>query len=138
MDVKVTVSDAGDGRFEIRSRKAVVYVDLLPDNGGADDGFRSVELFLGGLGACIAGTIRAYAVNHNVPGFEGVDVIVHSEEASAPERVGRIELEVTSRGDVASGDAERLLVVGGRCKVHNTLHLPPSVDARVAVEHVHG
>ncbi len=132
--MNVTVSDRGEGRFEIRSREAVVHVDLLPENGGAEDGFRSVELFLAGLGACTAGTLRAYAVNHGVAGFEGVDVTVRSEEAAAPERVGRIELEVTIRGDVAAEDAERLLAVGGRCKVHNTLHRPPTIDATIAVE----
>ncbi len=131
--MEITVSDCGEGRFEIRARKAVVYVDLLPDAGGADDGFRSVELLLAGLGACTAGTLRTYALNHGVAGFSGVDVTVRSEEAAAPERVGRIELELNVRGDVSAQDAERLLQVSGRCKVHNTLKNHPQIDGKITV-----
>lgn len=132
--MEVTVSDCGDGRFEIRARKAVAYVDLLPDAGGGEDGFRSVELLLAGLGACSAGTLRTYARNHGVAGFTGVDVTVRSEELSAPERVGRIELIFNLRGDVSEHDAERLLQVSSHCKVHNTLHHMPEVTARVSAE----
>lgn len=123
--MEISVTDCGEGRFEIRARKAVAYVDLLPDAGGAGDGFRSVELLLAGLGACTAGTVRTYAVNHNIAGFTGVDVSVRSAEASAPERVGEIEVALQLRGNVSDADAERLLQVSSHCKVHNTLrHLP--------------
>lgn len=131
--MEITVSDCGGGRFEIRARKAVVYVDLLPDAGGSDDGFRSVELLLAGLGACTAGTVRTYALNHGVEGFSGIDVTVRSEEAAAPERVGRIQLEMSLHGNVSDQDADRLLQVSGHCKVHNTLNNPPQLDGRVNV-----
>ena len=129
--MEISVTDCGEGRFEIRARKAVVYVDLLPESGGADDGFRSVELLLAGLGACTAGTVRTYAVNHGVKGFESVDVTVRSTEAAAPERVGRIEVELSLRGEVSDEDAERLLQVSSHCKVHNTLRLLPELTTEV-------
>ncbi len=129
--MEIAVTDCGAGRYEIRARKAVVHVDVLPDAGGADDGFRSVELLLAGLGACTAGTLRTYAVNHEVKGFEGVDVTVRSEEAAAPERVGKIEVTLHLRGDVSDEDAERLLQVSNHCKVHSTLRHLPELSTKV-------
>lgn len=131
--MEVTVTDCGGGRFEARSRKAVVYVDLLPEAGGAEDGFRSVELLLAGLGACTAGTVRTYAMNHGVAGFEGIDVTVRSAEASAPERVGRIEVELQLRGALSEEDTARLVQVSNHCKVHNTLIHSPEMQTQVSV-----
>jgi len=132
MAMEITVTDCGEGRFEVRSRKAVVFIDLLPHAGGAEDGFRSVELMLAGLGACTAGTLRTYAVNHGIDGFAGVDVTVRSVEASAPERVGKIDLEIDLHGEMSDEDVERLLRVSSHCKVHNTLIHPPAIEVRVA------
>lgn len=129
--MEVRVTDCGGGRFEIRSRDALAIVDLLPEAGGAGDGFRSVELLLGGLAACTAGTVRTYAVNHDVAGFEGIDVLVRSEEASAPERVGTITIELEIRGELSADDLERLRVVSGHCKVHNTLVHSPTIGVQV-------
>lgn len=129
--MKVSVKDCGAGRFEIRARDAVVAVDLFPADGGAPDGFRSVELLLAGLGACTAGTMRTFATNQKIAGFEGIDVIVSAETAEHPERVARIDLELRVQGDVSEEDLARLMRVGGRCKVHNTLHSDPVVEMHI-------
>lgn len=129
--MEVHVTDRGKGRFDIQAREAIVSVDLLPADGGAPDGFRSVELLLAGLGACTAGTLRTFAVNQEIAGFEGVDVEVSAETAKAPERVSRIEMKLHIKGDVAVGDVERLVRVAGRCKVHNTLDHSPEIELTV-------
>ena len=131
--MKIEVKDCGAGRFEVRARDAVLAVDLLPEDGGSLDGFRSAELLLGALGACTAGTMRAFAVNQGIAGFEGIDVVVNGETAKAPERVASLRLEVHIKGDISDADRERLLRVGSRCKVHNTLHNEPDIDM-VAVD----
>ncbi len=130
--MKVSVKDCGGGRFEIQARDAVVAVDLLPADGGAADGFRSVELLLAGLGACTAGTMRTFAMNQQMAGFEGIDVVLTAETAEHPERVARIDLELRVKGAVSEPDLARLMRVGGRCKVHNTLHSDPVVEMKVA------
>lgn len=117
----------------MRARDAVLAVDLLPEDGGPSDGFRSAELLLGALGACTAGTMRAFAVKQGIEGFEGIDIIVNGETAKAPERVASLRLEVQIKGDLSEADKERLLRVGSHCKVHNTLHNEPDIEM-VAVD----
>ncbi len=129
--MEVVVKDCGAGRFEIRTRDAVVAVDLLPSDGGASDGFRSAELLLAALGACTAGTMRSFAVNQAIEGFEGIDVVVNGETAKGPERVAQIDVDVQIRGNLSEADLERLMRVGSRCKVHNTLHNDPEVNMRL-------
>ncbi|MDE3139334.1 MAG: OsmC family protein [Acidobacteriota bacterium] len=109
----------------------MVAVDLLPNDGGASDGFRSAELLLAALGACTAGTVRSFAVNQSIEGFEGIDIIVNGETAKGPERVSQIDVDVHIRGDISESDLERLMRVGSRCKVHNTLHSDPEVNVRL-------
>ena len=131
--MEVVIRDCGAGRFEVRSRDAMVAVDLLPSDGGASDGFRSAELLLAALGACTAGTMRSFAVNQALEGFEGIDVVVTGETAKGPERVTPIEVEVRVRGSLSESDLERLMRVGARCKVHNTLHNDPEISMRLVV-----
>lgn len=126
--MKIEIKDCGAGRFEVRARDAVLAVDLLPEDGGPSDGFRSAELLLGALGACTAGTMRAFAVKQGIEGFEGIDIIVNGETAKAPERVASLRLEVQIKGDLSEADRERLLRVGSHCKVHNTLHNEPNIE----------
>jgi uncharacterized OsmC-like protein len=126
--MRVVIRDCGAGRFEVRTRDAVLAVDLLPGDGGMPDGFRSAELLLGALGACTAGTMRAFAVRQEIQGFEGIDIIVTGEVAKQPERVARLNLQVDIKGDISVADKERLLRVGSHCKVHNTLHSEPEIE----------
>jgi uncharacterized OsmC-like protein len=132
--MEIVVKDRGAGRFEVHSRDAVVAVDLLPSDGGASDGFRSSELLLGALGACTAGTMRVFAVNQKIEGFEGIDVTVNAETSKSPERLSKIDVEITVKGSVSEADLERLLRVGSRCKVHNTLHGNPIVNIQLVGE----
>lgn len=130
--MEVVIKDCGAGRFEVRSRDAVAVVDLLPSDGGAGDGFRSAELLLGALGACTAGTMRNFAVNQKIEGFEGIDIVLNGETAKSPERVSVIDVEIRVKGNLSESDLERLMRVGARCKVHNTLHSDPEVNVRLA------
>jgi uncharacterized OsmC-like protein len=132
--MEIVVKDCGAGRFEVHSRDAVVAVDLLPGDGGASDGFRSAELLLGALGACTAGTMRVFAVNQKIEGFEGIDVTVNAETSKNPERLSKIDVDVTVKGRVSEQDLERLMRVGSRCKVHNTLHGDPIVNIQLMGE----
>ncbi|MBW4029249.1 MAG: hypothetical protein HIU57_01045 [Acidobacteria bacterium] len=129
--MEVVVKDCGAGRFEVSARDAVVAVDLLPGDGGASDGFRSAELLLAALGACTAGTMRNFAVTQGIEGFEGIDIVVNGETAKSPERVAQIDVAIQVRGNMSESDLERLMRVGARCKVHNTLHNDPEVNIRL-------
>ena len=128
--MKVEIRDCGAGRFEVRARDAILAVDLLPEEGGGIDGFRSAELLLGALGACTAGTIRAFAVKQGIEGFEGIDIVVDGETAKQPERVATLRLVIDIKGSISDADRDRLLRVGSHCKVHNTLHNEPNIEMR--------
>ena len=86
--------------------------------GGTDTGPDSYELLLGGLGTCIAVTLRLYARHKGIP-LEGVDVELAFERQSPEVEV--IRSRVTLYGTFDEAQRVRLAQVAQRCPMHRSL-----------------
>lgn len=89
-------------------------------DGGAG-GFRSVDLLLGALGACSAGTMLTAAAEASIP-VTSVQVELRPVVSLTPERVSRIKVKMTVGGDLSEDDLAALRAAAESCKVHNSLH----------------
>lgn len=88
---------------------------------GGSDGFRSVDLLLGALGACSAGTMLTAAAEASIP-VTSVRVELRPVVTMAPERVSRIKVKMTVGGNLSAADLAELRAAAETCKVHNSLH----------------
>jgi len=88
---------------------------------GGSDGFRSVDLLLGALGACSAGTMLTAAAEASIP-VTSVRVELRPVMTMAPERVSRIKVKMTVGGNLSEDDLAALRAAAEACKVHNSLH----------------
>jgi len=88
---------------------------------GGSDGFRSVDLLLGALGACSAGTMLTAAAEASIP-VTSVRVELRPVVSMTPERVSRIKVKMTVGGSLSEADLAALRAAAGTCKVHNSLH----------------
>lgn len=88
---------------------------------GGSTGFRSVDLLLGALGACSAGTMLSAAEQASIP-VTSVRVELRPVVKLTPERVSRIRVTMTLGGDLSAADLEALKAAAETCKVHNSLH----------------
>ena len=86
--------------------------------GGTDTGPDSYELLLGGLGTCIAVTLRLYARHKGIP-LEGVDVELAFERQSPEVEVIRSRVKLYGTFDEAQ--RVRLAQVAQRCPMHRSL-----------------
>ncbi len=114
-------------RMAIRARGNEIIVDDTLEAGGPGDGWRPSELLLGGLGACMIGTMLTFAKNQ---GIEVTDVSMHLEDTPLehPERIGTIDIRMELGTDATEKQRKTLERVAGRCKIHNTLERPPTVN----------
>lgn len=130
--MKVSVNQVSGGRIRIEAEGFEVLVDRdSPD--GTKQGFRPVELFLGALGACTAGTLISFAENQGLD-LSGVQVELESQAATRPERVSAIEMKLTIPGDLDAATRDRLFRVAKHCKIHNTLHNEPQITVQLTGE----
>lgn len=111
----VIVERIGDKALRVSAGDASTVVD-----GGAE-GFRSVDLLLGALGACTTGTMLAAAAEASIP-VTGVRVELRPVMTLEPERVSRIRMRMTLGGDLSESDVLKLKAAAETCKVHNSLH----------------
>jgi putative redox protein len=127
--VNVTVRHVRAGRLVVEAAGMELVVDRdAPD--GSKQGFRPVELLLGALGACTAGTLLSFAESQEVA-IDGISVELVAETSKSPERVSGITMRVTlPEGLSPKADAQLRRLVD-RCKIHNTLRLPPEVSVEV-------
>lgn len=88
---------------------------------GGSEGFRSVDLLLGALGACSAGTMLTAAAQASIP-VTTVRVELRPVVTMTPERVSRIKVKMTIGGNLSKDDLVALRAAAETCKVHNSLH----------------
>lgn len=119
--VKVSVGEGLRTRIEVRGHSIVA--DEPPAKGGTDEGPTPGELFLGGLAACTAMTLRMYANVKEWP-LEGVDVTVAQERTDDGPL---ITMKLSVRGDLEESQIERLKYIARRCPVHRTVTEDPKV-----------
>lgn len=120
----VEVDQIAGRRFAIRARGLEIVVDDTAERGGPGDGFRPTELLLGGLGACMMGTMITFARNQDIP-IRSVHMELDDEEVPHPERVGRIAITMQVEAEATERQIQSLRRVAQACKIHNTLQRPP-------------
>ena len=129
---ETTVVVAGVGSGTLTQRITVGDHELLADEPrpvGEDAGPTPYDLLLGALGACTSMTVRMYAKRKEWP-LEQVRVTlrhsrIHAQDCAECEtRIGmidHIDLDIELIGDLGDAQRERLLLIAGRCPVHQTL-----------------
>jgi len=123
----VAVRQLQGRRFEVEARGLSLIIDQVEEQGGPGDGFRPTELLLGALGACMMGTMLAFAENQAIA-VESVQVFLSDEVVEHPERIGRVRVEMQVAGTISERQAASLRRVAERCKIHSTLAGNPQVD----------
>jgi uncharacterized OsmC-like protein len=124
--MEVTVERIAGRRFAVNARGLEVVVDDTVENGGPGDGFRPTELVMGGLGACMMGTMINFARNQGIT-IGDVQVSLHDEVAEHPERMGVINITMVVETDATERQLASLERVASACKVHNTLERSPEI-----------
>ncbi|PZQ64420.1 MAG: osmotically inducible protein OsmC [Phenylobacterium zucineum] len=115
----VTVSETGEGRFQVRvaAPGATFLADEPVDAGGLGSGPNPYDLLASALGACTAMTIRLYAERKGWQ-LDQVEVRVLHANLGTRDRFAR---EVVLHGPLDEGQRARLLEIANRCPVHRTL-----------------
>ena len=103
--------------------------DQPHENGGADGGMTPPELMLASLGTCAGYYALQYLKARKLP-QTGLSVRVEAEKASAPARLGKFRIELTTPVLEARHE-EGLLRAVRSCLIHNTLHERSEVDTVV-------
>ena len=120
---------SGD-RFDIVIRDHVVTVDQPVDAGGDDAGPTPTELFVAGLGSCVAFYARRYLRRHRLD-ESGLSVDVSDRTASKPARVSEVDVRINLPADFPPERREALLAVAGHCTVHNSITAAPEITVRL-------
>ncbi|WP_186526225.1 OsmC family protein [Leekyejoonella antrihumi] len=124
--MKVQVTQIAGQRFEVHTDGATLTVDVPTAQGGQPGGFSSGELLLGALGACMLGTlVEAEALQGTQ--LEGVAVELVAEAAAKPQRIGSIDVHLELPAGLPPQQQDRYTRSPSRCKIHNTLHQPPTI-----------
>lgn len=90
-------------------------------SGGGNQGPTPHQLLLSSLGACTAITLRMYAARKGWS-LTGVEVQLEFNPDGAPAQGGNdIRRRITLRGNLTSGERERLLDIANRCPIHKVL-----------------
>ena len=126
----VTVAESGSGTYTQRitaGRHELVADEPRPV--GDDAGPTPYDLLLAALGSCTSMTVRMYAKRRDWP-LDQVRVTlrhsrIHAEDcADCETRIGlvnHIDLDIELIGDLDEAQRQRLLLIAGRCPVHQTL-----------------
>jgi putative redox protein len=126
----VIVADAGSGTFT--QQISAGHHELVSDEPrpiGDDEGPTPYDLLLAALGSCTSMTVRMYANRRDWP-LEQVRVTlrhsrIHAEDcADCETRIGlidHIDLDIELIGGLDDTQRQRLLLIAGRCPIHQTL-----------------
>jgi putative redox protein len=126
----VIVAESGAGTYT--QRITAGNHELVADEPrpvGDDAGPTPYDLLLAALGSCTSMTVRMYAKRKEWP-LDQVRVTlrhsrIHAEDcADCETRVGlvnQIDLDIELIGDLDDEQRQRLLLIAGRCPVHQTL-----------------
>ena len=120
---------SGD-RFDISIRDHVVTVDQPVDAGGDDTGPTPTELFVAGLGSCVAFYARRYLRRHRLD-ESGLSVDVSYRMGSKPARVAGVDVRINLPADFPPARRDALLAVAGHCTVHNSITSAPEITVRL-------
>ena len=125
----ITVSYVGGDRLRIQVRGHELFTDQPVEDGGDDTAPTPTEIFVAGLGACVAFYAERFLRRHGLRA-EGLRVATTYAWAENPHRVGAIELAVDAPGLTEEKRVAFSKVIE-HCTVHNTLLNPPEVTLRL-------
>jgi uncharacterized OsmC-like protein len=131
MNVEITREDDNHLVVETRGQTLPVHRGMTADE--ATDGFMASELLLGGLGACMLGTALTFARNTDMP-LDELRVVMDADSAANPERLQTIHVTMTATGLLTDRHLASLARVAARCKIHNTLADPPTVELSLKLD----
>ena len=117
-------------RLEVAGTDSKLHVDVSAPEGGDGGAFRSVELLLGALGTCMAGTMLGFARTGDIP-IGQLDLRLRPVLASSPNRVERIEVQMRIGGPVSQRQLASLQRVAQHCKIHSTLERSARVELTI-------
>ena len=121
----VVVTYAGGDALQIMARGHELLSDQPVEDGGADTAPTPTEIFIAGLGACVAFYAERF-LRRNALSTDGMKVECTYLWAESPHRVGEIELLVEAPGLTDAKRAAFSRVIE-HCTIHNTLLQPPAV-----------
>lgn len=121
----IVVTYAGGDLLRIAARGHEILSDQPVEDGGDDMAPTPTEIFIAGLGACVAFYAERF-LRRNGLSTEGLKVACGYRWAENPHRVGEIDLMVDAPG-LIDAKREAFSRVIDHCTVHNTLRQPPSV-----------
>ena len=124
------VDHRSGNRFDISIRDHVVTVDQPVDAGGDDIGPTPTELFVAGLGSCVAFYARRYLRRHRLD-ESGLSVDVSYRMGTQPARVAEVDVRLNLPADFPPARREALLAVASHCTVHNSITTPPEITVRL-------
>lgn len=125
--MRVQINRVSGKRLLVQTADTSIVVDALAENGGPGDGVRSTELFLAGLGACMAGTMLDFAATQGIP-VTDVQVVLEDTEAGPPKRIGTITVTMIISGEITERQFASLERVAAKCRIGNTLAESPEVS----------
>lgn len=114
--------------YEIAIRGHRIVVDQPLEHGGDDTAPTPTELFVAALASCVAFYAGRYLTRH---GYDRTGLTVAADFVMGdgrPARVGAIRITVKVPTDLPAERRAAFLAVARGCTVHNTLHVPPSVE----------
>lgn len=121
----IVVSYVGRDVLRIAARGHEIFSDQPVEDGGDDTAPTPTEIFIAGLGACVAFYAERF-LRRNGLSTDGLKVACGCRWAVNPHRVGEIDLMVEAPGLIDT-KREAFSRVIDHCTVHNTLRQPPQV-----------
>jgi uncharacterized OsmC-like protein len=120
----------------MEARGHVMFADQPVEDGGDDTAPTPTEIFVSGVGACVAFYAERFLRRHGLSAT-GLTVACDYWWAEQPHRIGAIHVTVKAPG-LTDGQRDAFMRVIERCTLHNTLKVPPQVQihvesARIAV-----
>jgi uncharacterized OsmC-like protein len=125
----VVVTHAGGDVLHIVARGHKMLSDQPVEDGGDDTAPTPTEIFIAGLGACVAYYAERF-MRRNGLSTDGLTVTCRHTWAESPHRVGEIDLAVDAPGLTDAKRAAFTRVID-HCTIHNTLRRPPEVRTLV-------
>jgi len=127
MSGQLSVRHLEGDQFAIDIRGHTLLVDQPVQDGGTDQAPTPTELFIAGLGSCVAFYARRYLQRHELSS-EDLAVAVDYEIGGRPTRVTAIRVAITPPTALPPERREAFLAVASHCTAHNSLMQPPTVD----------
>jgi putative redox protein len=104
----------------VRVRAHVLHADMLPPDGGADEGPGAHDLFDAALAVCKAHTAMWYARRKGIP-LERVETHIERDDTDERKGVYRLRVRVAFHGALTDEQRAQLAAAVAKCPVHKLM-----------------